>query len=107
MIITSDDLTIRIATFKNARKVQHIQHNPEVHLNCGVTDPEQISPYLQIQGKGRLDVSSETRHDFWQEWMQPIFQCPDDPNYGVLEITPYMIEIWSPGKFEPETWSAD
>jgi hypothetical protein len=39
--------------------------------------------------------------------LAPIFNGPDDPNYGVLEIRPYYIERWSMGVFEPEVWKAE
>ena len=38
--------------------------------------------------------------------LAPIFSGPDDPNYGVLEITPYCIEYCTVGSHEPEVWTA-
>ncbi len=102
MIAAGDDLTVRCATFRAARKVGQIEKDPEVHLNCGVTDPADMKPYLQIQGRARLDVSEEARHGFWNETLSDIFQGPDDPNYGVIEVVPYRIEYWAPGSFEPQ-----
>jgi general stress protein 26 len=99
-----EDLTIRFASFVNARKVAQIQHNPEVHLTCGVTDPEVMNAYLQIQGKAMLTTDKVEREAFWNEQLQGIFKGPDDPNYGVIIVTPYRIELCSPGKFEPEVW---
>ena len=106
MTAASDDMTIRCATFIGARKVKQIKQNPEVHLTCGVTDPQKMAPYLQIQGRASLHTSMEARHGFWSDMLSPIFSGPDDPNYGVLEITPYYIEYVSPGIFEPEVWRA-
>jgi general stress protein 26 len=107
MTVGSTDLTIRCATFISARKVKQIERNPEVHLTCGVTDPRNMAPYLQIQGKATLNTGKEVRHSFWSDMLSPIFHGPDDPNYGVLEIKPYYIEYVSPGKFEPEVWTAE
>ena len=107
MAMASDDLTIRCATFVTARKVKQIENNPEVHLTCGVTDPMTMAPYLQIQGKAQLNTGKEARHAFWSEMLSPIFDGPDDPNYGVLEITPYNIEFCTPGSHEPAIWTRE
>ncbi len=102
MILAGEDLQVRFATFRGARKVKQIEHNPEVHLTCGVTDPQDMKPYLQIQGRARLDVSQQARHGFWNETLTDIFQGPDDSNYGVIEVVPYRVEYWTPGSFEPQ-----
>ena len=107
MTMASDDLTIRCATFIGARKVKQIAENPEVHLTCGVTNPMEMGPYLQVQGRATLNTSQEARHGFWSDMLAPIFSGPDDPNYGVLEIVPDRIEYVTPGSYEPEVWTAD
>lgn len=107
MTVGSRDLTIRCATFISARKVKQIQKNPEVHLTCGVNDPRNMAPYVQIQGRASLNTGKDVRHAFWSDMLAPIFNGPDDPNYGVLEIKPYYIEYNRPGTFEPEVWTAD
>jgi general stress protein 26 len=106
MTLASEDLIIRCATFVKARKVKQIKKNPEVHLTCGVTDPQQMAPYLQIQGRARLTTSKAVRHAFWTEMLAQIFDGPDDPKYGILEITPYRIEFCGVGSFKPEVWTA-
>ncbi len=107
MTLASEDLVIRCATFVGARKVRQIQKNPEVHLTCGVTDPKEMVPYLQIQARARLNTTKEVRHGFWTEMLASIFEGPDDPKYGVLEITPYRIEYCDVASFEPQIWTAD
>lgn len=107
MTAASEDLTIRCATFVGARKVKQIAEKPEVHLTCGVTNPMETGPYLQVQGRAVLDTSAETRHAFWTDMLAPIFAGPDDPEYGVIEIAPYYIEYCTPGSMEPEIWTAD
>jgi general stress protein 26 len=106
MTLASEDLTIRCATFVKARKVRQIEKDPEVHLTCGVTSPTQMVPYLQIQGRAKLNTSAEARHGFWTDMLSQIFDGPDDPKFGVLEIVPYRIEFCSPGLYEPEVWTA-
>jgi len=78
-----------------------------VHLTCGVTDPQKMAPYLQVQGRARLSTTRESRHSFWTDMLAPIFAGPDDPNYGVIEITPYYVEYVSPGTVQPEVWTIE
>jgi general stress protein 26 len=106
MTAATDDLTIRCATFASARKTRQVEKNPNVHITCGVTDPREMKPYLQIQGRASVTTDKDTRHAFWNETLAPIFSGPDDPNYAVIEITPEYIEHWSPGRYEPEVWEA-
>ncbi len=107
MTAAAPDMTIRCATFVSARKVKQIEKDPEVHLTCGVSNPMNMAPYVQVQGRATLNTSKEARHGFWSEMLAPIFNGPDDPNYGVLEIKPYYIEYTRPGTFEPEVWTAE
>ena len=106
MTLADDNLDIRCATFITARKVKQIEKNPEVHLTCGITDPQEMTPYMQIQATARLDTGKEARHGFWTEMLANIFDGPDDPNYSVLVMTPYRIEFCTPGTYEPEIWTA-
>lgn len=106
MTVADEDLTIRFASFVSARKVQQIRENPEVHLTCGATGLETIAPYLQIQGRAELSVEKAERDGFWTEELGEIFAGPDDPNYGVVLVTPYRIEYCTHATFEPEVWEA-
>ena len=106
MTVADEKLLIRCATFVTARKVKQIEKNPEVHLTCGITNPEEMAPYVQIQATAQLDTSKDARHGFWTEMLAPIFDGPDDPKYGVLVMTPYRIEFCTPGSHEPEIWTA-
>ena len=106
MTLASEDMVIRCATFVKARKVRQIEKNPEVHLTCGVTDPREMVPYLQIQGQAALNTGKEVRHSFWTDMLGQIFDGPDDPRYGVLEITPYRIEYCDAASPEPQIWTA-
>jgi general stress protein 26 len=99
------DLTVRFATFADSRKVAQITANPEVHLTCGVTDAVAMRPYLQIQGRARFTTEKDERHPFWNESLAPYFSGPDDPNYGVVIVTPYRIELLVPGSMTPEVWT--
>ena len=98
------DLTIRFATFRHSRKVAQIRNNPEVHLTCGVTGLADMKPYLQIQGRAEFSTDAAERNGFWKESLSSYFQGPDDPNYGVVVVTPYRIELCSPGSPESHVW---
>ena len=98
------DLTIRFATFRHSRKVAQIRNNPEVHLTCGVTGLADMKPYLQIQGRAEFSTDAAERNGFWKESLSSYFQGPDDPNYGVVVVTPYRIELCAPGSPEPHVW---
>ena len=106
MTVASADMAIRCATAVDARKVKQIKKNPEVHLTCGVTDPLNAGAYLQVQGRASLNTSKEARHAFWCDMLAGIFNGPDDPNYGVIEIKPYCVEYIAPGSHKPEVWTA-
>ncbi len=103
MVEASGDLTFRCSSLVNARKVAQIESNPEVHLTCGISLPTDMGPYLQIQGRAEFRTDSEARHAFWSDKLSAVFQGPDDPNYGVVVVHAYRIELWHVG-VEPEFW---
>ena len=107
MTIGADDLSIRFATFAQSRKVAQIAANPEVHITLGVTDPGVMITYLQIQGRARFSTETADRNGFWSEMLAEYFSGPDDPNYGVIIVTPYRIELATPGTHTPEVWTAE
>jgi general stress protein 26 len=100
----SEDLTIRFSTFIGSRKVVQIKKNPEVHLTCGVTDLATAQTYLQIQGKAELSTDKAEREAFWNDYLTRYFKGPDDPNYGIIIVKPYRIELYTMGNFKPEVW---
>ena len=106
MTTGSPDLTIRCATFAQARKVAQIAAQAEVHLTMGVTSPAAMKPYLQIQGRARFSREAHERHAFWNGMLSTYFSGPDDPNYGVVIVTPYRIELCTTGPAMPEVWTA-
>ncbi len=101
-----ENLIFRVATRLHSRKVAQIQQNPEVHLTCGVTDPRQVGTFLQIQGRAELSCSQQERESFWDPHLERAFEGPDDPEYGVLRITPSRIELWEEENPDPEVWEA-
>lgn len=102
----TEDLTLRFATFTKSRKVAQINKNNEVHLTCGVTDPSQAEDYLQIQGRAEFSTNQHDKDICWFDNLSSIFNGPDDPNYAVIIVKPYRIELWNMKSFEPEVWEA-
>jgi general stress protein 26 len=106
MAVADPEMTIRCATFIQARKVKQIEANPEVHVTCGVNNPMEMKPYVQIQGTASCTDDKEERHAFWNDSLSQIFEGPDDPKYGIIKIKPYRIELCSRGLHDPEVWTA-
>ncbi|MDP8219399.1 MAG: pyridoxamine 5'-phosphate oxidase family protein [Candidatus Theseobacter exili] len=104
MAVADGNMTIRFATFLNARKVSHIRKYPEVHLTCGVTNPEKYNNYLQIQGKAEISTNKSEKESYWCEKLEEIFESPDDPSYGIIIVKPYRIELYSKESMTPEIW---
>ena len=96
------DLHIRFATFLNSRKVAQVRHNPEVHLAW----PTEDAAYLQIQGHAHPTVDPAERAAFWNAGLAPYFKGPEDPNYAIMIVKPYRIEVMNPAAFQPEIWEA-
>ena len=106
-VVTVGDgnLTLRCASLVESRKVQQIEHNPNVHLTCGVNSLQEMHPYLQIQGRARVAMDQVERHAFWNDMLASTFTGPDDPKYCVIIIEPYRIEYCTQGSSEPEVWT--
>ena len=103
IIETSDDFTFRCSSFADTRKVAQIAKNPEAHLTCGIDGTTDMGPYLQIEGRAEFKTDSESRHAFWSDRLGAVFKGPDDPNYGVIVVTAYRIELCFVGK-QSEVW---
>lgn len=102
VITTDDDMSIHFATYADSRKIDDIIHNPEVHLTAGDESLEAMGPFLQIEGRARFSQEEHIRHQYWSEDFAPYFDGPDDPNYGIVTVTPYRIEYWEAAQRHPE-----
>jgi general stress protein 26 len=103
IVEASDDLTFRCSSFTNARKVPQIASNPEAHLTCGIGKPADKGPYLQIQGRAEFSTDSKAKHAFWSDRLSAVFKGPDDPNFGVVTVRAYRIEVCMVGQ-KSEVW---
>jgi general stress protein 26 len=103
----SSDLVFRFTSFNSARKIDQIARNPECHLTCGIPSAQEFHmPYLQVQGHARYKTDKDTRRVFWSERLRVLFDGPDDPRYGVVELLPYRIEYTRVG-LATEIWTQD
>ncbi len=107
MVAGDDDLTLRCATLLSARKVEQIRENPEVHLTCGVLNPAEMKPYFQIQARAEVVTDADEKTAFWNPSLEPIFDGADDPDYSVVVIRPYRIELCTPPEMQPEVLQLD
>lgn len=105
--VASEDLSLRLCTSINSRKVAQIRRNPEVHLLCGVTDPANVEAYLQIQGRADVSTSKAEREALWREGLRNYFSGPDDPDYAIVIVKPYRIELYTAASLEPEVWERE
>ncbi|NNF99157.1 MAG: pyridoxamine 5'-phosphate oxidase family protein [Desulfobacteraceae bacterium] len=101
-----NNLTIWCATFAGTRKTGQIINSPEIHLTLGVSTPENLDYYLQIQGRAEVLTDDASKQAVWGDHLVPMFTGPDDPNLNVIKITPYRIEIQEAKPVPPKVWEA-
>lgn len=92
--IDKNDMSMRFSTFVNSRKVIHIAKQPEVCLTCNSADlGSSQKTYLQIPGKAIFSTEKSERKTVWNKELEGYFKGIDDPNFGVIKINPYRIEV--------------
>jgi len=102
-----EDLTIRFVTSLRSRKVAHIRSNPAVHLVCGAKTLESTENYLQIAGRAEISTDEKERRRLWNDNLKSYFSGPDDPNYCVVIVKPYWIELMGMTEMVPLVWEAN
>lgn len=102
-----EDLTIRFVTSLQTRKAAHIKRNPEVHMICGAKDLESTENYLQIAGRAEITTDEQERHRLWNDNLKAYFSGPDDPNYCVVIVKPYRIELMGMTEMVPQVWESE
>ena len=98
------DFTLHFCTSLASRKARHIAHNPEVHLTCGNLQPPDDSAFVQIAGRAEIRGDEKTKAAHWQESWRRYFQGPEDPDYIMVFVYPYIIEYNGPDAATTETW---
>jgi general stress protein 26 len=106
MAIADDDLTFRIVTGMQSRKVAQIERQPVVHLTCGATTLESTSSYLQVAGRAEVTRAEAERNAMWNDMLKQYFSGPDGPNYCVIILRPSRIEYMGMDSMAPEVWEA-
>ncbi|HDZ62407.1 MAG TPA: general stress protein [Nitrospirae bacterium] len=106
MAKADQDLTFRICTHLDSRKVPQIKKNPNVHISLGVSSLETAKNWLQVQGTAEVSTNQTERDAFWFDELNNYFSGPDDPNYCLVIIKPATIEFGTMGSREPEVWKS-
>ena len=106
MVQSDDGFKIRSAVSLDSRKVDQIAKNPEVHITFGINDPQTdlSKPYVQIQGRAKVVSDQAAKDAYWFDMLSMVFNGPDDPNYAVMIVEPYRVELNNPGEMVPEIW---
>ncbi|MDO4587251.1 MAG: pyridoxamine 5'-phosphate oxidase family protein [Planctomycetia bacterium] len=95
MSTIDEEMTLRIPTRSDTRKVQDIRYNPEVHVLVGKDLFSRSGAYAQIEGVATLTNDAHQRTQYWNSGMQRYFSSTEDPSYILIEVRPFRIEYWS------------
>ena len=98
-----------IATRRHSHKTKHLTHNPYVSL-AYVAD---VAKPVYVDCKAGWIDDLQQKERIWNKFKEappplgydpaPIFERPDHPNFGLLKLTPWRIELINfPG--EPSIW---
>ena len=84
-------------TSKSSQKVQHIAHEPSVHLAYNAIERDL---FVNVSGRALLSDDKNLMKRFWQEDLRVWFPGGlDDPELTMLKVTPTHGEYWQgPGK---------
>lgn len=107
--LMDDDLVIRLPTFNETNKIQHILNRPDVCLACGDTDSRVPGSYFHIEGQAVVSRDVRDRRLTWTVRLEKWFSGPEDPDYAVVKINPTKIvampigggeaaQVWTRGK---------
>ena len=105
ILIGEPDLTLYTTTFSNARKVQQIKKDNNVHVVIGGELENFKNPHINIQATAQVVTDIEIKKKHWNEHLEQFFSGPEDPNFSVLKISPQTIEYISGNAFEPEIYT--
>ncbi len=86
-----DDGTLWFFTDRDSRKVHEADAS---HVNVTFVDPK-ADTFVSISGYGELVTDDAKVHELWNPFVKAWFpNGPDDPNVGLLKITPTGAEYW-------------
>ena len=90
-----------IATGRHSHKAKHIAANPFISLSYW--DPQHEQTMIECQAEWRDDAQTKERiWGLFKSTPEPVGYDPTafwpggptDPNFGVLELTPWRLEVW-------------
>lgn len=105
VVVSADEqLRLTFPTHAKSRKVSQIRANPEVHLTMGVAQLETARTYVQVAGTAEIVNDAALKQAEWRPFLTAYFRGPDDPDYCLVIVTPYRIELVSADAWEPRVW---
>jgi general stress protein 26 len=105
MLKGESDLTLYTTTFSNARKVQQIKEDSNIHVIIGGDEKYFKNPHVNIQATAQIATDLETKKKCWDDHLKQFFTGPEDPNFSVIKITPQVIEYTSGDALKPEIYT--
>lgn len=93
MTFYHQDLKLFTATNSKTDKVEEIEENPATHILIGYEGDGFGDDYVEYTGNVSINNSTELKKQLWNEYMEGMFDGPNDPNYVVLEIDPQHIQL--------------
>lgn len=88
-----------VATRRHSFKERHLAHNP--HVSLSYWDPDQEQVYADCTARWNDDPATKRR--IWELFgstpeprgydLGTIWESPEDPEYGLLELVPWRIEL--------------
>lgn len=101
-----------ITTRRNLHKANHLAHNPYVSL-AYIAD---LAKPVYVDCKTEWIDDLDQKQRIWQLCKKtpppvgfdptPIYESPDHPNFGLLNLTPWRIELYNPPPDKPLVWHA-
>lgn len=105
--LADKNLDFRFCTRLSSRKVGQIRNNNNVHISLGVSDYMTANNWLQIAGVAEISTEKQEREGFWMGELKRYFSGPDDPEYCIVIVRPYLIEFGTMGNMTPEVWTRE
>lgn len=102
-----EKLDFRFCTHLSSRKVDQIRNNNNVHISLGVSNYMTAKNWVQIAGVAEILTDKHERDDFWMDELKKYFSGPDDPEYCIVLVRPYLIEFGTMGNMETEVWTKE
>jgi len=99
-----------ITTRRNLHKAKHLAHNPYVSL-AYIAD---LAKPVYVDCKTEWIDDLDQKQRIWQLCKEtpppvgfdpaPIYESSDHPNFGLLKLTPWRIELYIPPPDKPLVW---